>query len=164
MGIIQEFKEFAMRGNVIDLAVGVVIGGAFQKIVNSLVDNIFMTPLNLITAKSGVNFNSLSLKYSDITGGKIELPVMEKGVAKLNADGTPQMLLSDPDILKYGPFIQSIFEFMIVAFALFLLIKAINKLKRKQEVVEAAAPTPEDVLLLREIRDALAKSSPRRAE
>lgn len=164
MGVIQEFKEFAMRGNVIDLAVGVVIGGAFQKIVNSLVDNIFMTPLNLITAKSGVNFNSLSLKYSDLFGGKIELPVMEKGVPKLDAEGNAVMSMVDPDILKYGPFIQSIFEFMIVAFALFLLIKAINKLKRKQEVVEAAAPTPEDVLLLREIRDSLAKSAPRRAD
>ena len=164
MGIFQEFKEFAMRGNVIDLAVGVVIGGAFQKIVNSLVDNIFMTPLNLITAKSGVNFNSLSLKYSHLFGGKIDLPIMEKGVPKLDAEGNTLMQSVDPDILKYGPFIQSVFEFGIVAFALFMLIKTINRLKRKQEVVDAASPTPEDVLLLREIRDSLAKSAPRRVD
>jgi large conductance mechanosensitive channel len=163
VGLFQEFKSFAMRGNVIDLAVGVVIGGAFGKIINSLVENIFMTPLNLVTAKSGVNFNGLSLKYSHLTGGKIELPVLKKdGTPELDASGNAVMNLTDPDILKYGPFIQTTFEFIIIAFALFMVIKVMNRLKKKEESVPAA--TPEDVLLLREIRDSLAKTAPRRAD
>lgn len=129
MGLVKEFREFAMRGNVIDLAVGVVIGGAFGKIVSSLVENIFMTPLNLITAKSGVSFNTLSLKYKDA------------------------------DVLKYGPFLQTIFEFLIIAFALFLVVKAMNTLKRKADTPATPPPTPEDILLLREIRDSLVKGA-----
>jgi large conductance mechanosensitive channel len=161
MGFVKEFKDFAMRGNVIDLAVGVVIGGAFGKIVSSLVENIFMTPLNLITAKSGVNFNALSLKYSDISGGsRVELPVMTKeGKPELLADGTKKMILSDPDILKYGPFLQQMFEFLIIAFALFMVVKAINTVKSRLEKPAEAPPTPEDIVLLREIRDSLSKSS-----
>ena len=75
MGLLQEFKAFAMRGNVIDLAVGVVIGGAFGKIVSSMVNDIVMPPLNLLTAKSGVNFNSLSLKYSHVFGSKVAIVI-----------------------------------------------------------------------------------------
>jgi large conductance mechanosensitive channel len=158
MGLLKEFRDFAMRGNVIDLAVGVVIGAAFGKIVSSLVENIFMTPLNLVTAKSGVNFNALSLKYSHLFGGKIELPVLKDGKPVLEADGaTPKMDLLDPDILKYGPFLQTIFEFLIVAFCLFMVVKAMNALKKKSENSEAPPAPPEDVVLLREIRDALKK-------
>lgn len=159
MGLAKEFKEFAMRGNVIDLAVGVVIGGAFGKIVSSLVENIFMTPLNLITAKSGVNFNALSLKYSQIFGGKITLPLMKDGKPVMEADGVTQKMSEplDPDILKYGPFLQTIFEFVIIAFALFMVVKAMNTLKKKSEKPAEPPPTPEDVVLLREIRDSLVK-------
>jgi len=160
MGIIKEFKEFAMRGNVIDLAVGMVIGAAFSKIVSSLVENIFMTPLNLITAKSGVNFNALSLKYSNISGGKrIELPVMTKEGKPYLVDGVPKMIESDPDVLKYGPFLQQVFEFLIIAFALFMVVKAMNTVKSRLEKPAEAPPTPEDIVLLREIRDSLSKSS-----
>jgi large conductance mechanosensitive channel len=129
MGLVKEFREFAMRGNVIDLAVGVVIGGAFGKIVSSLVENIFMTPLNLLTTKSGVSFNTLSLKYQGA------------------------------DVLKYGAFLQTVFEFLIIAFALFLVVKAMNTIKRKAETPAAPPPTPEDIVLLREIRDSLVKGS-----
>jgi large conductance mechanosensitive channel len=163
MSLMKEFKEFAMRGNVIDLAVGVVIGGAFGKIISSLVDNIFMTPLNLITAKSGVNFNALSLKYSSLFGGKVSLPKMEGGKPVLGPDQQPLTEMVDPDILKYGPFIQTVFEFTIVAFALFMVVKLMNSLKKKQDAAAPAAP-PEDVLLLREIRDSLSKNAPRRVE
>lgn len=166
MGLIQEFKAFAMRGNVVDLAVGVVIGGAFGKIISSMVGDIIMPPLNLITAKSGLTFNSLSLKYSQLFGTEISLPKMEGGKEVLDTvTNKPVMVMSDPDLLKYGPFMQATLDFLIVAFALFMVIKAMNALKKKQEEAPAApAPTPEDVLLLREIRDSLSKSSPRRAE
>lgn len=153
MGFVKEFKDFAMRGNVIDLAVGVVIGGAFGKIVSSLVENIFMTPLNLITAKSGVNFNTLSLKYSHLSGGKL-ISLTEK-----TPDGKEITVLKDPDILKYGPFLQQIFEFLIIAFALFMVVKAMNTVRSRLEKPAAAPPTPEDIVLLREIRDSLSKSS-----
>ncbi len=165
MGLLQEFKAFAMRGNVIDLAVGVVIGGAFGKIVSSMVNDIVMPPLNLLTAKSGVNFNGLSLKYSHLFGSTVDLPKMEGGKAVLNAAGGPVMESSDPDILKYGPFLQATLDFLIVAFAIFMVVRFMNSLKKKQEDAPAApTPTPEDIQLLREIRDSLAKSAPRRAD
>jgi large conductance mechanosensitive channel len=165
MGMLQEFKAFAMRGNVVDLAVGVVIGGAFGKIISSMVGDIIMPPLNLITAKSGLTFNSLSLKYSSVFGSEISLPKMENGKEVLDAAGNKIMVMSNPDLLKYGPFLQATLDFIIVAFALFMVIKALNSLKKKQEEAPAAAPPPpEDVLLLREIRDALSKSAPRRAD
>jgi large conductance mechanosensitive channel len=160
MGLVQEFKDFAMRGNVVDLAVGVVIGGAFGKIVSSLVGDIIMPPLNLLTAKSGLAFNSLSLKYSSIFGSEISLPKMEGGKEVLGADGKPILVMSNPDLLRYGPFLQTTLDFILVAFALFMVIKL---MKKKAEDAPPPAP-PEDVLLLREIRDSLSKSSPRRAE
>jgi len=164
MSLLQEFKAFAMRGNVVDLAVGVVIGGAFGKIISSMVGDIIMPPLNLITARSGLTFNSLSLKYSRIFGSEISLPKMEGGKSVL-IDGKEQMVMSDPDLLKYGPFLQAALDFVIVAFALFMAIKVINSLKKKQEEAPAASVEPtEDVLLLREIRDSLLKSAPRRAD
>ena len=164
MGLLKEFKDFAMRGNVVDLAVGVVIGSAFGKIISSAVGDIIMPPLNLITAKSGLTFNSLSLKYSDIFRSQISLPLVEDGKEVLK-DGAQVMVMTNPDLLKYGPFMQATLDFAIVAFALFLVIKAMNALKKKQDAapVEPAA-TPEDVLLLREIRDSLSKTAPRRAE
>jgi large conductance mechanosensitive channel len=165
MSLLQEFKAFAMRGNVVDLAVGVVIGGAFGKIISSMVGDIIMPPLNLITAKSGLTFNNLSLKYSDVFKKMITLPKMEGGKPVLLADGKEDLVLSDPDLLKYGPFLQATLDFMIVAFALFMVIKVMNSLKKKKEEAPAAPAAPsEDVLLLREIRDSLMKSAPRRAD
>jgi large conductance mechanosensitive channel len=124
----SEFKEFAMKGNVIDLAVGVVIGAAFGKIVNSLVADIIMPPVGL--AIGGVNFTDLAVQIGTNPKGQ-------------------------PVLFKYGMFIQTMFEFLIVALALFVLIKAINRLKRPS----AAVPVPptKTEMLLQEIRDQLAK-------
>lgn len=139
MSFMQEFKAFAMRGNVIDLAVGVVIGGAFGKIVNSLVQDIIMPIVGSILG--GVDFKQFYINLG--TNSYESLELAEKAGAPL---------------IKYGAFINSMVDFTIIAFAIFMAVKAINKLKRKEEAAPAApAPTPEDVLLLREIRDALKK-------
>ena len=137
MGIIKEFKEFAMRGNVMDMAVGIIIGGAFGKIVSSLVGDIIMPLVGKIMG--GVNF--ADLKYS--LGSK-ELE-----------DGTVEEVF-----LNYGAFIQTTIDFLIIAFAIFMMIKIMNKateaMKGEEEAVEEAPAEPsEDVLLLREIRDSL---------
>ena len=133
--MISEFKEFAMRGNVIDLAVGVVIGAAFGKIVTSLVDQIIMPPIGLITG--GIDFSQL------------------KWVLKA-ADNTDPAHKVAEIAVQYGAFINTIIQFAIIAFAIFLVVKAINRMTRKPEAVPAPPPpTPEDVLLLREIRDSL---------
>lgn len=140
MSFVQEFKEFAMRGNVVDLAVGVVIGGAFGKIVTSLVQDVIMPPLG--AALGGVDFKQLYLNLSSQSFATL---------AEAEKAGVP--------LIKYGAFIQSIVDFTIIAFAIFLAVKAINRLKRQEEAPAAAEPppTPEDILLLREIRDALKK-------
>jgi large conductance mechanosensitive channel len=130
MSMVKEFKEFVMRGNVIDLAVGIVIGAAFGKIVSSLVADLVMPPLGLVIG--GVNFTEL----------KVVL-------------GTP-LAGSDPVTLNSGNFIQALFEFIIVAFAIFLVVKAVNSMKRKQEAAPAAPAGPtKDQVLLTEIRDLL---------
>ncbi|HNV79966.1 MAG TPA: large-conductance mechanosensitive channel protein MscL [Thermomonas sp.] len=134
MGMMTEFKEFAMRGNVIDLAVGVVIGAAFGKIVTALVDKVIMPPLGLLIG--GVDFSKMAIVLKDATvdaAGK-DVPAV---------------------VLAYGEFINALVQFVIVAFAIFLVVKAINRMHKKPE--EAPAATPEDVLLLREIRDSLKK-------
>jgi large conductance mechanosensitive channel len=129
MSFASEFKEFAMRGNVIDLAVGVVIGGAFGKIVSSLVDSVIMPIVGVIT--SGKNFSDLAVQIS----------TDDKGA---------------PILLKYGVFIQSLIDFLIIAFVIFLAIKGINKLKKPAPAAPAAPPpTPADIVLLTEIRDLL---------
>ena len=139
MSFIQEVKQFAMRGNVIDLAVGVVIGGAFGKIVDSLVKDVIMPPIGALLG--GVDFKHFYLNLSGKTYESME--AAEKAGAPL---------------IKYGSFINSLVDFTIIAFAIFLAVKAINQLQRKQEEAPAAPPpTPEDILLLREIRDALKK-------
>ena len=130
MGMLKEFKEFAMRGNVIDLAVGIVIGAAFTKIVNSLVSGVF-TP---ITAYLTGN--------TDVSDMAYPLPVLVKG--------------QKPAAIGWGSVAQATVEFIIVAFALFLVVKIMNKLKR-QEPPSPKAPS-EEIVLLREIRDALAKN------
>jgi large conductance mechanosensitive channel len=139
MSFIQEFKAFAMRGNVVDLAVAVVIGGAFGKIVDSLVKDIVMPVVGAVTG--GVDFKNLYLNL----GGQVfeSLEAAEKAGAPL---------------IKYGLFINSMVNFIIIAFAIFVAVKAINSLKRAEEAAPAAPPpTPEDIVLLREIRDSLKK-------
>ena len=135
MGMMTEFKEFAMRGNVIDLAVGVVIGAAFGKIVSSLVDGIIMPLISVLTG--GV----------DVSAWKHVLHP-----AQIGADGKE---IAAEVAIRYGDFAQSLINFLLIAFAIFLVVKAINRVHRKPE--EAPAATPEDVLLLREIRDSLKK-------
>ena len=132
MGMMTEFKEFAMRGNVVDLAVGVVIGAAFGKIVTALVDKVIMPPIGL--AIGGVDFARLGIVLKEAT---------------VNAAGEPVPAV----MLAYGEFINAVIQFIIVAFAIFLVVKAINRVHRKPE--EAPAAPSEDVLLLREIRDSL---------
>ena len=135
MGMMAEFKEFAMRGNVIDLAVGVVIGAAFGKIVTALVDNVIMPPIGLLIG--GVDFSDLAitLKQASVDAAGEVVPAVEIG---------------------YGTFLNALIQFIIVAFAIFMVVKAINRLNRKEEAApEAPAEPSEDVLLLREIRDSL---------
>ncbi|WP_107831189.1 large-conductance mechanosensitive channel protein MscL [Campylobacter concisus] len=135
MSFISEFKEFAMRGNVIDMAVGVVIGGAFGKIVSSLVGDIIMPVVGVITG--GVNFTDLKLTLKEA------------------AEGAPAVTIN------YGSFIQTMVDFLIIAFCIFCVIKALNTLKNKLPKEEEAAPvepeTPADIALLTEIRDLLKK-------
>jgi len=141
MGIVKEFKEFAMKGNVVDLAVAFIIGGAFKTIVSSLVKDVVMPPIGM--AMGGVNFGQL---YHNLAAETYE------NMAAAVAAGAP--------IIKYGAFIQTIVDFIIIAFAVFMMVKVITKMQdlRKVEEEETAAAEPaEDILLLREIRDSLKK-------
>lgn len=137
MGMLQEFKEFAMKGNLIDMAVGVVMGGAFGKVVSSFIDGMVMPAIGMISG--GIDFNE-------------KVFVLKKGVAA-SADGT---VAAVPEVaIKYGAFISQVITFLVVAFVVFMIIKAINKMK-KEEAAVPAAPTTEEVLLT-EIRDLLKK-------
>lgn len=132
MKMLQEFKEFAMRGNVVDMAVGIIIGGAFGKIVSSFVSDVIMPPIGLLLG--GVDFSDLALTL------------------KSAEENQPAVML------KYGVFINTVIDFLIIAFAIFMIIKAMNTLKRKEEEKPAAPPEPPaDVKLLTEIRDLLKK-------
>lgn len=138
--LLDEFKQFALKGNVVDLAVGVVIGGAFGKIVNSLVADIIMPPIGLLTG--GMKFSHLSLNMNDA----LHLPVPTGAEAAT---------------LNYGQFIQTTVDFLIVAAAIFTVVKLMNQLKRNAAAEVAAEPAPappplsDEVRLLTEIRDAL---------
>lgn len=139
--ILQEFKQFAMRGNVVDMAVGVIIGGAFGKIVTSVVGDVIMPAIGLLIG--GVNFTDLKLTLKD---------------AVMEGD---QVVTPDVSI-NYGNFIQVTFDFLIIAFAVFLLVKGINTLSRKKKEEQPATPPtppapPADIQLLTEIRDLLKK-------
>ncbi|WP_255712434.1 large conductance mechanosensitive channel protein MscL [Rhodopirellula halodulae] len=154
MGLVKEFKEFALKGSVIDLAVGVVIGGAFSGIVKSLVDNIIMPPINLLTARSGVNFKEAAVKI------ETESPKLDDAGKVIEGDGAG-MVVQEYPILNYGPFVQTVFEFLLIAIALFVAIKLINAARKHMEgepEEEEAAKPSEDILLLREIRDSLQKN------
>jgi large conductance mechanosensitive channel len=132
MGLLREFKEFAMKGNVIDLAVGIIIGAAFGKIVDSLVKDVIMPPLGILIGK--VNFTDLAVRLGTDPAGK-------------------------PVLLRYGAFLQEVFNFLIIALAVFLLIKIINearrRMERKAEEDPKAPEVPADIKLLTEIRDEL---------
>ncbi len=138
MKIIEEFRTFAMRGNVVDMAVGIIIGGAFGKIVSSIVNDIIMPPIGLLMG--GMNFKDL--KWT-LQGPQIDAA----GVT-----------VKEAVTLNYGQFIQTTVDFIIVALAIFLMIKAMNTLEKKEEA-KAAAPAvpPADITLLTEIRDLLKK-------
>jgi large conductance mechanosensitive channel len=130
VSLASEFKEFAMKGNVVDLAVGVIIGAAFGKIVSSLVGEIFMPALGKVIG--GFNFSDLAVALGkDPTGKEV--------------------------LIKYGAFLQTCFDFLIIAFVLFIAIKGINKLKKPPVVDTTPAPPPRSEVLLEEIRDLLAK-------
>ena len=130
MSIVKEFKEFAVRGNVVDMAVGIIIGAAFGKIVSSLVSDVVMPPLGWLIG--GVDFSDLAIILPEMVEGKGPVSIM------------------------YGKFIQTILDFTIVAFAIFMMVKVINRLKKKEEA-KPAEPTPpsNEEVLLTEIRDLL---------
>ncbi len=130
MSMVSEFKDFAMRGNVVDMAVGIVIGGAFGKIVSSFVADVLMPPIGL--ALGGVDFSGLAVTLQE-AAGEVEAVT-----------------------LNYGTFIQTVIDFLIIAFAIFLVVKAMNSMKKKEEEAPAAPPEPsKEEVLLTEIRDAL---------
>jgi large conductance mechanosensitive channel len=132
MSMMSEFRDFAMRGNVVDMAVGIVIGGAFGKIVSSFVKDVLMPPLGV--ALGGVDFSDLAMTLKAASG--------EVAAVTLN----------------YGSFIQTVIDFIIIAFAIFMVIKAMNSLKKKEEEKPAAPPKPStEEVLLTEIRDLLKK-------
>jgi large conductance mechanosensitive channel len=128
--MVQEFKSFAMRGNVVDMAVGIIIGGAFGKIVTSLVNDVIMPPIGVLLG--GVDFSSIAITLREAAG---DAPAVTLGI---------------------GVFINTVINFLIVAFAIFLLVKAMNAAKKKEEAAPAAAPAPsKQEVLLAEIRDAV---------
>jgi large conductance mechanosensitive channel len=130
MGMMQEFKEFAVKGNVVDMAVGIIIGGAFGKIVSSFVADVIMPPIGVILG--GVDFSSLAITLKEAAG---EVPAV---------------------VISYGKFIQTMVDFIIIAFAIFMAIRAINALKKKEEEKPESPPEPSnEEVLLSEIRDLL---------
>ncbi len=142
MSFLQEFREFAVKGSVVDLAVGVIIGGAFGKIVDSVVADLIMPVVGRLLG--GLDFSNYFIPLQEVPAGVVMTLVEVKKA------GVP--------VFAYGNFLTILLNFVILAFIIFLMIKQINRLKRETPAApEAPAPTPEDVLLLREIRDALKK-------
>lgn len=134
MKIMNEFKEFAIKGNMVDMAVGIIIGGAFGKIISSLVNDVIMPPMGILTGSKDFSDKVIVLKEATETANAVTL--------------------------NYGLFINNVLDFLIVAFAIFILIKQINRLRRKEEgapAEEKVAPVPENIKLLTEIRDSLRK-------
>lgn len=132
MGLLKEFKEFAVKGNVIDLAVAVIIGGAFSKITSSLVKDVIMPVVGM--AVGGVNFKDLAITLKEANGEAAAVTV------------------------KYGLFLQTVFDFVLVAFCIFMIVKVINGMKKKEEEAPKAPPAPpKEEVLLTEIRDLLKK-------
>jgi large conductance mechanosensitive channel len=137
MSLIKEFREFAVKGNAIDMAVGIIIGGAFGKIVSSLVNDIVMPPLGKLFGQ--VDFRSLFVTLSGRHYASLD---------DAQKAGAP--------VLAYGNFVQTVIDFVIIAFVIFLMVKFMNNLRKKEETKPVEPPpTPEDIILLREIRDSL---------
>jgi large conductance mechanosensitive channel len=148
MSMVKEFKEFALKGNVMDLAVGVIIGGAFSTIVNSVVKDLIMPVVGVATG--GLDFSNKFIRLGNI-------PASFKG----NPDSYKDLQTAGVAVFGYGSFLTVLINFIILAFIIFLMVKFINNLRKPAAAEEPApAPTPEDVLLLREIRDSL-KNAPR---
>lgn len=134
MKIIKEFKTFALKGNVADMAVGIIIGAAFGKIVSSLVNDVLMPPLGMMMG--GIDFSGFMLVLKEATEG------------------------SEKVAIKYGVFLNHVIDFLIVGFSVFILVKGLNNLRNKEEKIEKKVPEPkEDLVLLKEIRDILAKKN-----
>lgn len=145
MGLIDEFKEFAIKGNAMDLAVGAIIGAAFGKIVTSLTDDLIMPPVGLLTSLGG----NAAKNFTDFGVSLSANPVAVTSLAKAKADGIP--------FLAIGSFLNNLLQFAILAFAVFLIVKAVNKLRRDPDPAPTAAPAPtKEETLLTEIRDLLA--------
>lgn len=139
MSMMKDFKEFAIKGNVVDLAVGIIIGAAFKSIISSFVNDVIMPPIGL--ALGGVDFSQLYINLSQNTYSSL---------AEATKAAAP--------VIKYGAFIQAVVDFVIIAFVVFMMVRMIAKMQKKQEEAPAApAATPEDIVLLREIRDSLKK-------
>ncbi len=141
MSFVSEFKEFAMKGNVIDLAVGVIIGAAFSKIVDSVVNDLIMPVIGRIVGK--VDFSNLFIPLTDIPAG------VPPTLDALKKAGVP--------VIAYGNFLTILLNFIILAFVIFIMVKQINRLKRQAPPAPPAAP-PEEIMLLREIRDQLRRA------
>jgi large conductance mechanosensitive channel len=140
MGMLKEFKEFAMKGNLVDIAVAFVMGGAFGKVVTSFTEGLVAPLVGMLTGK-------------DLSENMI---VLKKGVAEIKDQAGNVVTAAQPEVvLKWGAFLTAVVDFIIVAFVMFLIVKTINSLKKKEDAAPAA--TPEDILLLRQIRDSLKK-------
>ena len=146
MSIVSEFKEFALKGNVMDLAVGVIIGGAFGKITASLVEDVFMPIISLILG-GNVDFSNMYIVLGDVPEGTVNTyaALKEAGVA----------------VLAYGQFLTVLINFILLAFVVFMMVKGINSMRRKEEAAAPAAPAadPADIALLKEIRDELRRKA-----
>ena len=141
MSMIQEFKEFALKGNMMDLAIGVIIGGAFGKIIDSLVKDIIMPIISVITG-GGVDFTQKFIVLGDNPN---------------NLQSLDQLTKAGVNVLTYGNFLTIFLNFIILAWVVFLMVKVMNRIRKQQEVAPEPAATPEDIQLLREIRDELKK-------
>ena len=146
MSIVQEFKEFALKGSVMDLAIGVIIGGAFSKITASLVEDVFMPIISFILG-GNVDFSNMYVVLGDVPEGTANTyaALKEAGVA----------------VLAYGQFLTVLINFILLAFVVFMMVKGINNLRRKEEAVTPAVPAadPADIALLKEIRDELRRNT-----
>ncbi|MEM8709990.1 MAG: large conductance mechanosensitive channel protein MscL [Planctomycetota bacterium] len=168
MGFFQEFKEFAMRGNVVDLAVGLIIGAEFGKIVNSAVNDLIMPPIG--KALGGVNFTDLKFSLGE-SGPKMALGRAEENLAEATAAADSEAMdkaksaieaankgieqFGEELFINYGNFVQNVLNFVVIAFAVFIVVKIMNSMKKQEE--EAPAAPPKEEVLLTEIRDLLKK-------
>ncbi len=169
MGFFSEFKDFAMRGNVVDLAVGLIIGAEFGKIVNSAVNDLIMPPIGKVLG--GTEFTNLKFSLgpskavenleaakAEVTAAGTDTAAVTAAQAKVDAATASIKKFGEEVTINYGQFIQNIFNFLVIAFAVFMVVKLMNSLQKKEEEAPAAPPEPpKNEVLLEEIRDLLAK-------